>query len=81
MSWRWRCSLRQGWCRGPGHFGLKMDGALDSALGDTLNGLFDAADSADIAAKERHPGYLDVAERNPHLVDKVEIHKVGISVR
>ena len=31
-------------------------------------------------AKERHPGYLDVAERNSHLVDKVQIHEVGISV-
>ena len=53
---------------------------MDFALDDTLDGLLDVANSADIVAKERHPGYLDVTERDPHLVDKVEVHKVGISV-
>ena len=32
------------------YLGLEMDGSLDSALVDTLDGLFDAADSADIVA-------------------------------
>ena len=64
----------------PDDFGLKMDGALDSTLGDALDGLLDAADSADIVAKERHSGHLDITERDPHLVDEVAIHKVGISV-
>ena len=65
----------------PDDFGLKMDGALNSALVDALDGLLDSADSADIMAKERHSGYLDIAERDPHLVDEVEIHKVSLSDR
>ena len=32
------------------YIGLEMDGSLDLALVDTLNGLLDAADSADIVA-------------------------------
>ena len=47
---------------------------------DTLNGLLDAANSADIVAKETHSGYLDVSKGDPHLVDKVEVHKVCIFV-
>ena len=62
------------------YLGLEMDGALDSAFGDALDRLFDTADSTDIVAKERHPCYLDIPERDSHLVDEVEVHKVGISV-
>ena len=47
--------------------------------GDALDGLLDSANSADIMAKERHSGYLDISERDPHLVDEVEIHKVSLS--
>ena len=62
------------------YLGLEMDGALDSALGDTLDGLLDAADSADIVAQEGHPGYLDVAERDSHFVDEIQVNKVDIAV-
>ena len=64
----------------PDNFSLQVDGALDSALVDALDRLFDTADSTDIVAKERHPCYLDIPERDSHLVDEVEVHKVGISV-
>ena len=48
---------------------FKVNGSLNAAVVNTLDGLFDAANCSHIVAHQRHSCHSDVAKRNPHLVD------------
>ena len=57
-----------------------MDCALADSLDDTLDGLFDVSNRAQVLSLIPHAANLDLLQGDPHLVDKIQVNVIVSSV-